>query len=228
MLLIRIKNSFGAPFQFTKFIFTKGNYIGVKPRVATISRFYKAFGLSNSIRSYPAQHCNLSPFCHIAFFNSILYDVTSDSLYSHDFLYVSAESSPEILAKQSQNGTRFNHSSDTAFSHGVGNTTDRFPGLCPAGTFILKWLIHWAWESTYGTEIFFTYFTVTWKKSTDLCIHYRISFHSQHRRSFVGSEMTRSAQSLGGKLTWGDDPGVLLRPCLARLRPFPSSTQLLR
>ena len=100
------------------------------------------------------------------------------------------------------------------FFHGVGNTTDRFPGLCPAGTFILKWLIHWAWESTYGTEIFFTYFTVTWKKSTDLCIHYRISFHSQHRRSFVGSEITRSAQYLGGKLTWGGDPGFLLRPCL--------------
>ena len=90
------------------------SYIGVKPRVATNSRFYKAFGLSNSIRSYLAQYCNLSPFCHIAFFNSILYDVTSDSLYSHDFLYVSAESNPVILAKQSQNGARFNHSSDIA------------------------------------------------------------------------------------------------------------------
>ena len=118
------------------------------------------------------------------------------------------------------------------FFHGVGNTTVRLPGLCPAGTFILKWLIHWAWESTYGTEIFFTYFTVTWKKSTDLCIHYRISFHSQHRRSFVGSEMTRSAQSLGGKLTWGDDPGVLLRPCLSddstQALPFVDTRRLAR
>ena len=61
-----------------------------------------------------AQHCKLSLFCHIAFLKSISYEVSSDSLYSHDFLYVSAESSPEILAKQSQNGTRFNHSSDTA------------------------------------------------------------------------------------------------------------------
>ena len=40
--------------------------------------------------------------------------MTSDSLYSHDFLYVSAESNPVILAKQSQNGARFNHSSDIA------------------------------------------------------------------------------------------------------------------
>ena len=66
MPLIRIKNSFGAPFQFTKFIFTKGNYIGVKPRVATISRFYKAFGLSNFNSQLPCtalQSQSILPHC---------------------------------------------------------------------------------------------------------------------------------------------------------------------
>ena len=57
MPLIRIKNSFGAPFQFTKFIFTKGNYIGVKPRVATISRFYKVCTALQSQSILP--HCLL-------------------------------------------------------------------------------------------------------------------------------------------------------------------------
>ena len=53
----RIKNSFGTPFQFTKFIFTKGNYIGVKPRVATISRFYKVCTALQSQSILP--HCFL-------------------------------------------------------------------------------------------------------------------------------------------------------------------------
>ena len=40
-------------------------------------------------------------------------------------------------------------------------------------------------------------------KSTDLCIHYRRSIHFRHRRSFVGSEMTRSL--------WGGWLGRTLR-----------------
>ena len=94
------------------------------------------------------------------------------------------------------------------FFHGVGNTTDRLPGLCPAGTFILKWLIHGAWESIYGSEISFTYFTETWKRSTDLCFHYRVSFHSQHSKKLCRIGETPSI--LGGNRR----EGFPLRPCL--------------
>ena len=98
MLLIRIKTVLGHLSSLQKGITLESN-----PELPQFPGFTKS-----------AQHCKLSLFCHIAFLKSISYEVSSDSLYSHDFLYVSAESSPENLAKQNQNGTRFNHSSDTA------------------------------------------------------------------------------------------------------------------
>ena len=107
------------------------------------------------------------------------------------------------------------------FFHGVGNTTDRFPGLCPAGTFILKWLIHGAWESIYGSEISFTYFTETWKRSTDLCFHYRVSFHSQHSKKLCRIGETPSILGEIDVRGFHSDPAWLI----TRLRHFHSSTQ---
>ena len=98
MLLIRIKTVLGHLSSLQKGITLESN-----PDLPQFPGFTKS-----------AQHCKLSLFCHIAFLKSISYEVSSDSLYSHDFFYVSAESSPENLAKQNQYGTRFNHSSDTA------------------------------------------------------------------------------------------------------------------
>ena len=107
------------------------------------------------------------------------------------------------------------------FFHGVGNTTDRLPGLCPAGTFILKWLIHGAWESIYGSEISFTYFTETWKRSTDLCFHYRVSFHSQHSKKLCRIGETPSILGEIDVRGFHSDPAWLI----TRLRHFHSSTQ---
>ena len=98
MLLIRIKTVLGHLSSLQKGITLESN-----PELPQFPVFTKS-----------AQHCKLSLFYHIAFLKSISYEVSSDSLYSHDFFYVSAESSPENLAKQNQNGTRFQHSSDTA------------------------------------------------------------------------------------------------------------------
>ena len=87
MLLIRIKTVLGHLSSLQKGITLESN-----PELPQFPGFTKS-----------AQHCKLSLFCHIAFLKSISYEVSSDSLYSHDFFYVSAESSPENLAKQNQN-----------------------------------------------------------------------------------------------------------------------------
>ena len=91
MLLIRIKTVLGHLSSLQSSSSRKGITLESNPELPQFPGFTKS-----------AQHCKLSLFCHIAFLKSISYEVSSDSLHSHDFLYVPAESSPEHLAKQTK------------------------------------------------------------------------------------------------------------------------------